>query len=895
MGVKAEILWCPTASDIFLTWGSDIQIYQTRNVAASAETSSSLLGGFQISDSTVASLICTSTDYSYIKCVAWSNTVAPDGAKLLAVGQANGKVHVTSLATLLGDGAQQHNREYVPRHGRCVNSLCWSEGSDPNLLLAALDRSGRDPSLLLYDVSRLPSTTQPSPSSSSSRHQQQIQQSGGWQRPSGEFCNNEVVHSAVFSRQTRNIIIAAASHKYLKILDIRNGSNTLSINTKAVYGLCCDPHSHYRIASYCDNLAHIWDLRHTSMPSVTLSMPRPIIKIQWCPTRYGFLGCLSRECSSVRLFDVQFAGCDMQEASVAMRVAADTSPAYTSTFSWHHQRHNVLLTAASTEIAPPSNMSRPASKGPRLWSGVEECSRSPLYHHRLPHLYTTTDSLTPIPPPTPSPLYHHRLPHPYTTTDSLTPIPCKENMARNGAVAQAVGWLSRDGAASLASVWGWMARAHVLAKAASYRLRTGLPYNYHGLLERCSSRPVSYTHLDVYKRQALQRGGVSDVLSDVPYRGAALAVFQLHLPRAISLLQAAAAHRHDPAINAVAMALAGYSGERKLLWRDTCASLRQSLSDPHLRAMFAFLTEDTESYSPLLLSSDLSVCDRIGFALTFLSDVSLAEFLTLLLTQLTQAPCPDLQGLILTGMSDEGVSLVQRYVDRTSDVQTAALLAVHGFRHAVAPSPSDAPTSPDSPLNFWIESYLQLLTSLQLWAERAALVVLVPQDPPPPQHVVLACDYCNKSISSPHAGLPHSPNKPQLARMLQAAQQQHTKNKTVSMSGKLQSEKSGSDDAPNAPSHLFIPSNTQALLRDNLPGLNPFANWFTWCQTCKHGGHANHIMDWFSEHEECPVTGCTCQCLLQDKIGRPSRGPAPADAHAPLAEASPRPVIRQHS
>jgi hypothetical protein len=55
-------------------------------------------------------------------------------------------------------------------------------------------------------------------------------------------------------------------------------------------------------------------------------------------------------------------------------------------------------------------------------------------------------------------------------------------------------------------------------------------------------------------------------------------------------------------------------------------------------------------------------------------------------------------------MSDEeGVSLVQRYVDRTSDVQTAALLAVHGFRHAVAPSLPDGPTPSDSPLNFWIE------------------------------------------------------------------------------------------------------------------------------------------------------------------------------------------------
>lgn len=24
-----------------------------------------------------------------------------------------------------------------------------------------------------------------------------------------------------------------------------------------------------------------------------------------------------------------------------------------------------------------------------------------------------------------------------------------------------------------------------------------------------------------------------------------------------------------------------------------------------------------------------------------------------------------------------------------------------------------------------------------------------------------------------------------------------------------------------------------------------FSVWFTWCQTCRHGGHAEHLLDWF--------------------------------------------------
>ncbi len=24
-----------------------------------------------------------------------------------------------------------------------------------------------------------------------------------------------------------------------------------------------------------------------------------------------------------------------------------------------------------------------------------------------------------------------------------------------------------------------------------------------------------------------------------------------------------------------------------------------------------------------------------------------------------------------------------------------------------------------------------------------------------------------------------------------------------------------------------------------------FGQWFTWCQTCRHGGHSSHMTDWF--------------------------------------------------
>ena len=43
-------------------------------------------------------------------------------------------------------------------------------------------------------------------------------------------------------------------------------------------------------------------------------------------------------------------------------------------------------------------------------------------------------------------------------------------------------------------------------------------------------------------------------------------------------------------------------------------------------------------------------------------------------------------------------------------------------------------------------------------------------------------------------------------------------------------------------------------------GSLPFAEWFTWCMRCKHGGHAHHLVGWFSKHSVCPVSDCDCPC-----------------------------------
>ncbi|KPA79584.1 hypothetical protein ABB37_05390 [Leptomonas pyrrhocoris] len=35
---------------------------------------------------------------------------------------------------------------------------------------------------------------------------------------------------------------------------------------------------------------------------------------------------------------------------------------------------------------------------------------------------------------------------------------------------------------------------------------------------------------------------------------------------------------------------------------------------------------------------------------------------------------------------------------------------------------------------------------------------------------------------------------------------------------------------------------------------------FAWCTSCRHGGHAHHLQEWFRTHRRCPVDGCDCHC-----------------------------------
>lgn len=64
----------------------------------------------------------------------------------------------------------------------------------------------------------------------------------------------------------------------------------------------------------------------------------------------------------------------------------------------------------------------------------------------------------------------------------------------------------------------------------------------------------------------------------------------------------------------------------------------------------------------------------MAFACLYLSDNVLIEYVKEMIEQCTLLG--DLNGLLLTGATMDGINLLQSYVDLTEDVQTTALLSI---------------------------------------------------------------------------------------------------------------------------------------------------------------------------------------------------------------------------
>ncbi|GAA5990362.1 hypothetical protein JCM10908_007333 [Rhodotorula pacifica] len=281
-----------------------------------------------------------------------------------------------------------------------------------------------------------------------------------------------------------------------------------------------------------------------------------------------------------------------------------------------------------------------------------------------------------------------------------------------------------------------------------------------------------------------------------------------------------------------------------------CRTLSSDAETPWVRAMFAYLA--TSDWRELVDEMGLPLRDRVAVALRFLSDSELIPFLQELGDEALSSS--DLEAVVLFGLRNDGLNLLSSYVDRTADVQTVALACSF--------------TSPgmiraDMRVTRWVETYRAQLDRLQLYSARATFdsargrraratleqaraagrtaeaneVAQAIRKTAPPQ-IMLRCQFCS-TVIAPSKGDSES---------------------RIHGSGAI-------NRASVCPScNKQLPACCICLAR---PSLQAFQTngpaTLAWCQKCRHGGHATHLLAWFEVSRVCAVAGCDCKCNSEQR------------------------------
>ncbi|KAG0043541.1 hypothetical protein BGZ83_011281 [Gryganskiella cystojenkinii] len=344
------------------------------------------------------------------------------------------------------------------------------------------------------------------------------------------------------------------------------------------------------------------------------------------------------------------------------------------------------------------------------------------------------------------------------------------------------------------------------------------------------------------------------------------------------------------------------SNEKSSSWRAQCRAHGQSQSSPYIRAIFNYIASG--DWRDVLEDQSLCLADRVGVALRFLSDDELMAYIQQTTDALMAAG--EIDGMILTGLTELGLDLLTNYVNRTGDIQTASL----------ASSVAVPRYFKDTRVEEWVDCYRDLLDRWQLYYTRARFDIArgrciqlstssgVSAADMTPTQIYVRCNFCNQSIA--RSVLIPGVRSREGRRVIVSGggpggsgggggMHGHDKSSSMGGGGSAGPVPGGAPGAggsagsksivcPNCSKplprcaicllHLGVPADGHAglgpwsSLGHKATGEKPtsFDLWFTWCQTCRHGGHAMHMADWFDRHTQCPVSDCSCLCSMHDAL-----------------------------
>lgn len=349
-------------------------------------------------------------------------------------------------------------------------------------------------------------------------------------------------------------------------------------------------------------------------------------------------------------------------------------------------------------------------------------------------------------------------------------------------------------------------------------------------------------------------------------RAAARALFHGDVKRAVNILKAASAEYPELVFVSLALQLTGRGenglAKEQLDYDDTVASK----TDPYLRVISSLIA--TNNWETIANQDSLPLRERIYIALRNFDDDKLTQWLDDQLK--TAMETGDIEGIMLTGITDNLVDIFAKYIEKFNDIQTATLvLSICSPRYIS-----------DYRCQVWRNAYRAYLQRHKAFLQRTKFEVEstkkskhrgVPTITPLSRQIALRCVYCDAEYElaskasrggGPIMGIPSASATQGQAQPSASTQSQGTGNL-------MATSINAGVSCINCGRHLprcVVCLEVVGIPRSDKPELSSdrevrlAAKFPTFCLKCDHVLHLDHARQWFARHVECPVPECRCRC-----------------------------------
>lgn len=295
---------------------------------------------------------------------------------------------------------------------------------------------------------------------------------------------------------------------------------------------------------------------------------------------------------------------------------------------------------------------------------------------------------------------------------------------------------------------------------------------------------------------------------------------------------------------------------------------KANFEQPYLQLIANFLSQEIfQSSKTFMKNKNISFFDRFAILIRFSPPSEIISFFNSVSESLNEGI---IEHIFLFGNKYDGsFQILSSFLDISLDIQTVGLMACH-LRYLHFPN--------EQKLNDWFRIYKELLTQLEFYEIRSNL----DKDAQNLKKIIADKEKSFKGTNLINDDMEISSISQRCYFCFCSLS--HCSNIGSSKKGYVTLSRVDKSRIFNCPDCLKpLPNCAICLLPVSI--LNPYFDVqqrkknknpdedpdseilnideaVVWCQTCRHGGHYKHIVEWFMDFPECPVSDCQCECTM---------------------------------